>query len=189
MVTPGVSALDASESAGILHTYQGVSSEKKMKHAYLAGAMEFAQDGGIGWRRDIAEWLDRELGHRVLDPTVLEHDQLSEAERQALPALKSGQFGTLRPIASRIVRYDLDLVLNHCDYLIVFWNEATQRGCGTAGEITMAAWAGKPVHLILDYPRERASTWMVGCTSSIHGSWNELKEHLKSLHTRPADAR
>lgn len=141
--------------------------------------MEFAEDGGAGWRQQMTEWLADELGHRVLDPTILEHDQLTEAERLEAPLLKKGDFNKLRTLALRIVKYDLDLVLNQCDYVICHWNEATQRGCGTAGEITLATWAGKPVYLYLDYPVEKASTWMVGCTRSIHLDWESLKEQLK----------
>lgn len=146
--------------------------------AYLAGAMEFAHDGGLGWRAEFTNWLNETLGHGVLDPTILEHDQLDEAERIALPSLKQKDFGRLRQIARRIVHYDLDLVLNKCDYIVCLWNESTQRGCGSAGEITVATWAGKPVYLLLDYPREQASTWMVGCTTSIHESWDDLKQAL-----------
>jgi nucleoside 2-deoxyribosyltransferase len=153
-----------------------------MKTVYLAGAMEFAADGGTSWRVDLTRWLAETLGHAALDPTHLEHDQLSEEERLLLPSLRQRDFDTLRAIARKIIRYDIDLVLNRCDYLIVHWNESTQRGCGTAGEITLAAWAGKPVHLVLDYPREKASTWMVGCTSSIHTDWQDLKKHLLATY-------
>jgi nucleoside 2-deoxyribosyltransferase len=149
-----------------------------VKKVYLAGAMEFAKDGGIDWRRGLTEWLLQELGHEVLDPTVLEHDQLTEAERDLIPNLRQKRFDLLRPIARKIVLYDLDLVMNQCDYIVCHWNEATQLGCGTAGEITAAAWKGKSVYMVLDYPREKASTWMVGCTTCIFESWNELKEHL-----------
>ena len=146
--------------------------------AYLAGAMEFAHDGGCGWRADIAHWLQEELGHGVLDPTVLEHDQLDEADRKRIPALKQNDLEELRRLALKIVRYDVDLVINKCDYVICLWNESTQLGCGSAGEITVATWTRKPVYMLLDYPREKASTWMIGCTTSIHGSWDDLKETL-----------
>ncbi|MBI1289846.1 hypothetical protein GC173_01195 [bacterium] len=150
-----------------------------MKKVYLAGAMEFAHDGGIGWRQEFAGWLAERLGHGVLDPTVFEHDQLSDEERNSIKGLKSQRrFDEVRRLASRIVHYDARLLLEQSDYVVCLWNEATQLGCGTAGEITLACWAGKPVHLLLDYPDERASTWMIGCTTTIHHDWDDLKRTL-----------
>ncbi len=156
-----------------------MEAPRQVKTAYLAGAMEFARDGGAGWRREITEWLAQHLGHRVLDPTHFEHDQLSEEDKGRLPGLKNGNLPELRRLARRIVLYDLEMLLERADYVVCYWTEETQRGCGSAGEITMAAWAGKPVYLLLDYPRERMSTWMAGCTTAIFTDWNELKESLR----------
>ena len=36
--------------------------------AYLSGAMEYANDEGEGWRKDITEWLSKNLGHSVINP-------------------------------------------------------------------------------------------------------------------------
>ena len=38
--------------------------------AYLSGAMEFADDEGSGWRKDLTKWLDENLGHKVYDPVI-----------------------------------------------------------------------------------------------------------------------
>lgn len=140
--------------------------------------MEFAEDGGAGWRREMSLWLARHLGHRTLDPTHFEHDQLSHEQKSRLPLLKRHDLEELRRLARRIVLYDLEMLLRRADYLICYWTEETQRGCGSAGEITMAAWAGKPVYLVLDYPRERMSTWMAGCTTAIFHDWDGLKQAL-----------
>lgn len=151
--------------------------------------MEFAHDGGINWRKDMTAWLRDTLGHASLDPSALEHDQLSDEDRLLLPALRRTDLDRLRPIARKIIRYDIGLVLNHCDYLICYWTEATQLGCGTAGEITLATWIDKPVYMILDYPRDKASTWMVGCTASIHSNFDELKSHLIATYGKHSHAR
>ncbi len=157
-----------------------------MMSVYLAGAMEFAHDGGIGWRADITRWLSEVLGHRALDPTIFEHDQLTDAERASIKGLKeAGDFDAIRRLAARIVHYDARLLLEQSDYVVCLWNEATQRGCGSAGEITLAAWAGKPVHLLLDYPADRASTWMIGCTTTIHHDWHDLKSTLIARYRSP----
>jgi nucleoside 2-deoxyribosyltransferase len=145
--------------------------------------MEFAVDGGAGWRGQVAAWLDRHLGHEVLDPTRFEHDQLNEEQRRLLPQLKRArEFDAIRKLAIKIVRYDVALLLEHSDYVICHWNEDTQLGCGTAGELTIAAMHGKPVHLMLEYPPSRASTWMIGCTTTIHDNWEDLLEAVRKLH-------
>jgi hypothetical protein len=150
-----------------------------MKSVYLAGAMEFAHDGGIGWRAEFTAWVAATLGHRTLDPTIFEHDQLSDEERASIKGLKATrQYDRIRALASRIVHYDARLLLEQSDYVVCLWNEATQLGCGTAGEITLACWADKPVHLLLEYPEDRASTWMIGCTTSMHHDWDDLKQTL-----------
>ena len=38
--------------------------------AYLSGAMEFADDEGSGWRKDLTKWLNLNLGHNVYDPVI-----------------------------------------------------------------------------------------------------------------------
>ena len=37
---------------------------------YLSGAMEFAEDEGANWRKDLSNWLDINLGHKAFDPVV-----------------------------------------------------------------------------------------------------------------------
>lgn len=157
-----------------------------MPTAYLAGAMEFADDRGISWRGEMTRWLADQLGHSALDPTHLEHDQLAPSEWEELPGLKLRDIARLRQLAHRIVLYDADLVLNKADYLICYWTEATQRGCGTAGEITLAAWKAKPVHMVLDYPLEKASTWMIGCTTSLHHDFEGLRRELLGRYGKKA---
>ena len=43
--------------------------------AYLSGAMEFANDEGAGWRKEVTYWLGKTLGHSVINP-VLESEKL-----------------------------------------------------------------------------------------------------------------
>ena len=36
--------------------------------AYLSGAMQYADDEGEGWRKNITEWLTSNLDHSVINP-------------------------------------------------------------------------------------------------------------------------
>ena len=37
---------------------------------YLSGAMEFAENEGAEWRKNLTTWLESELGHTSIDPVV-----------------------------------------------------------------------------------------------------------------------
>ena len=44
--------------------------ETKSMKAYLSGAMEFANDEGAGWRKEMTQWLSKNLGHTVYNPVI-----------------------------------------------------------------------------------------------------------------------
>ena len=44
----------------------------KRQRVYLSGAIEHASDGGTGWRRQLASFLEEELGHEAYDPAAQE---------------------------------------------------------------------------------------------------------------------
>ena len=44
---------------------------------YLSGAMEFAEDEGANWRKDLSSWLDNNLGHKAFDPVVNSKNKFS----------------------------------------------------------------------------------------------------------------
>ena len=48
--------------------------------AYLAGSIEFAEDMGKNWRREVRRFLERTLGHQVYDPAEDEKKNLSDEE-------------------------------------------------------------------------------------------------------------
>jgi len=56
---------------------------------YLAGAIEAAPDDGKAWRRDIAQFLDSELGIEVFDPSQHEQDFLTLEEKDNFRQWKS----------------------------------------------------------------------------------------------------
>ncbi|HYT31479.1 MAG TPA: hypothetical protein VEO37_02695, partial [Thermoanaerobaculia bacterium] len=52
----------------------------KRQRVYLSGAIEHASDGGTGWRRELASFLEQELGHEAYDPAADEKKDLTEEE-------------------------------------------------------------------------------------------------------------
>ena len=52
--------------------------ETKSMKAYLSGAMEFANDEGAGWRKEMTQWLSKNLGHTVYNPVIESEDLVKE---------------------------------------------------------------------------------------------------------------
>ncbi|MCB2154531.1 hypothetical protein KQI84_06565 [bacterium] len=154
---------------------------------YLAGAIEYAADGGIAWRREIAEWLDHELGHKVHDPTEHDFQQLTDEEKENLRIWKETNLPRFRQAIRKIIHHDLRLLLEHTDYVICRWCPGTSKGGGTHGELTMAYWHQIPVYLLLDAPRSEVSSWILGCATAVFENWDDLKAELKQLYDTPSE--
>lgn len=150
---------------------------------YLAGAIERAADGGVAWRRDLAEYLRRELGHRVHDPTDHDWKALTDEERKSFRQWKTSpaHWPRFQETIRKIIRRDSELILTDTDYIIALWDEGVLGGGGTHGELTLAFLHGIPVFLVLGMPREAVSSWILGCCEEVVDSLEALKVRLKTL--------
>ena len=148
------------------------------RHVYLAGAIEYAPDGGRAWRREMAEFVRRELGLPVFDPCVNEVELLSEEEKRGFRVWKRGDRARFLPVIRRIIDYDIDQLLNHTAFIICLWDEHVTRGAGTAGEVTLAYRHGIPVFLVRTVDPSALSSWAAGCATEVFGGFDELKRHL-----------
>ena len=146
---------------------------------YLAGAIEAAPDDGQSWRADLTEFLDRELGWEVFDPSQHEQDFLTDHEKANFRSWKSIDINKFRPVISKIIDRDLDQLLNQCDAIIVLWDKYVLPGGGTHGELTLAYEHKMPVYLVLGMPIEQVSSWIVGCTTEIFQDFVSLKKYLQ----------
>jgi nucleoside 2-deoxyribosyltransferase len=146
--------------------------------AYLCGPIEFAQDGGKLWRRKLTPFLSEQLGHRVYDPAEDEKKNLSEEEAASFREWKNTDLGRFRRVIRKIIAFDLDLIENHTDYLICYWDSAGAQSGGTAAELTVAHRKGIPVYLVTPLPVEQISGWMLGCSDQVFSSIEQLQEFL-----------
>ncbi|MGH9684693.1 MAG: hypothetical protein ACRD4S_13915 [Candidatus Acidiferrales bacterium] len=146
--------------------------------AYLCGPIEFAEDGGRPWRRELAPFLREQLGHRVYDPAEDEKKNLSEEEAANFREWKSTDTERFRRVIRKIIAFDLDLIENQADYLICYWGSASAQSGGTSAEITLAYRKGIPVYLVTPLPAAAISGWMLGCSDRAFSSIEELKEFL-----------
>ena len=122
---------------------------------YLSGAIEHASDGGTGWRRQLASFLEEELGHEAYDPAADEKKDLTGEELAHFRRWKLEDPARFREVVRKIIAWDLDRIQDRTDYVVAFWDESSGRGGGTAAEITLAYRLAKPVYLVLGMPREQ----------------------------------
>jgi nucleoside 2-deoxyribosyltransferase len=146
---------------------------------YLSGGIEHSGDGGRGWRREIAAFLES-LGMAAYDPAADEKKDLTDEELAGFRAWKKDSPERFRSVVRKIIAWDLAQIESRCDGVLAYWDESASRGGGTAAEITLAYRLGKPVYVVLGMPRESASGWVLACATEDFESFEELKRFLEA---------
>lgn len=157
--------------------------------AFLCGGMEFAPDGGRGWRAKLRQWLEEYVNHTAYDPVVEAARLMSQQDLRSLPGWKTTDLDRYRKAMRFIINHDLDVMSNRTDYVICNWDQAAARGGGTQAELTVAHRKGLPVYLVSEMPVEEISGWVVGCTTKIFSSFDELKTFLTATYGKEARQR
>jgi nucleoside 2-deoxyribosyltransferase len=151
--------------------------------AYLSGPIEYAEDGGRLWRRKLAPYLREQLGHRVYDPAADEKKNLSDEEAAHFREWKSTDVERFRRVVRKIIAFDLEIIENHADYVVCYWDALAKSG-GTSAELTIAHRKGIPVYLVTALATSEISGWMLGCSDQLFSSIEDLKEFLTARFTR-----
>ena len=154
--------------------------------AFLCGGMEYATDGGEGWRERIRLWLQDSLNHRVYDAVVEAHRLFSAAELRGLPEWKTSDVERYRRVIRTAINRDLDVMARQADYVICLWDEAAARGGGTQAELTAAYRKGIRVYMVAEMPPGEISGWALACTDKIFASFEELKSFLTATYGKDA---
>ena len=145
--------------------------------AYLSGAIEFSPDHGRAWRAAITPFLES-LGHEVYDPALDVKKNLTDEEVAHFRNWKSTDITRFQATVRKIIDYDLDWIADRTDFIVCLWDEFAQRGAGTQAELTIAYRMKIPVYLIAAMPLSNVSGWIVGCSTAIFASVEELKLKL-----------
>jgi nucleoside 2-deoxyribosyltransferase len=153
---------------------------------YLSGAIEHASDRGTGWRRELASFLEQELGHEAYDPAADEKKDLTEEELAGFRLWKLEDPPRFREVVRKIIAWDLDRIQERTDYVVAFWDDSSGRGGGTAAEITLAYRLGKPVYLVLGMPRDAASGWILAAATEVFQDFDSLRAFLLAKFGRPS---
>jgi hypothetical protein len=142
---------------------------------YLAGSIEYSPDFGKAWRAEITPFL-RALGHEVYDPAQDEMKNLDEIEVQEFRAWKKTDLPRFRETVRKIIAYDLDLIEQHADAVLCYWDQHAGRGAGTQGELTFAHRVGIPVYLVCGIPIAQMSGWLLGCATEVFTCFEDFRK-------------
>ncbi|MDL1894082.1 hypothetical protein FBQ87_14535 [Sphingobacteriales bacterium CHB3] len=148
-------------------------------HVYLSGGMEYAENEGRDWRQEMHDWLEERLKCRVFNPNV-ESDRFFARNYPHIDirALKEKDIVTYAAIVAKLVEIDCKEIAERSELVICYWDDSAMRGAGTKGELTMAKYFGKPVYMVTAMPYTEIPGWVLGCTTLIFSSFEELKEFL-----------
>ena len=154
--------------------------------AYLAGRMS-KNPNDVKWREEITPFLE-ELGFEVLNPYKLEPLQLKGLRPSRLPEgfqhwyeLRDSEdplhVERFMKYMRRIIKFDIHIVNNIADLVIVYWDKGCKDGAGTHSEMTSAFITGKPVYCVLE-KGTRLPAWARGCCEELFDSFEDLKKFL-----------
>lgn len=153
--------------------------------AYLSGGMEYAENYGADWRKEMGSWLKKELRHEPFNPVVASEKFLTSAYPDVdFRRSKVDDLKTHLKIAKEIVELDSKEIVLHSDYLICYYDESAQRGAGTKGELTVAQIFGKLVYLVKGMELESVPSWVLGCADHIFNDFEDLKSFLKKKYSK-----
>jgi hypothetical protein len=148
--------------------------------AYLSGAMEYADDEGEGWRKNITEWLTSNLDHSVINPVEESRLIISNTDSHDYRNWKETDLVRYKNFINKFVIRDIEAVTKEANYIICLWNEEVFKGAGTHGEVTLAFEHSIPVYVVNQIPLTDLSGWIIACSTEIFENFEELKLFLLS---------
>lgn len=136
---------------------------------YLSGPMEFAADGGVGWR-SVAEAFLLSQGLEVFNPVNSSQEILDKWNISSVAEyneLKVSDPTLFCKVTHDLIEIDL-LHIRQSDFVFVKL-DATGSG-GTSGELTMAHTLGKSIFGVVDRTNlKKVSGWALSCIDAV--SW------------------
>lgn len=151
---------------------------------YLAGPIDYAKDQGKGWRKEVKKKLKSYKIH-FLDPTNKLKGLTKEvdSEQEKIKTLKvQKKWEELSKMMKNVVRSDLRCI-DVSDYIIAYVDPKVQV-CGTYHEMINAINQKKPVLIVVNGGKEKASSWLFGICDykNMFDSFDELFAYLEKIH-------
>ena len=129
---------------------------------YLVGPIDFVEDKGVGFRKEITEALEGK-GIVFLDPTDKLDGLTADvgAEQDVIKDFKDKKdYVGLRKFMKKIVRSDLRCV-DYSDFIIAYIDTDIHM-CGSYHEIVCAINQKKPVLAVINGGIQNAPSWLFG---------------------------
>jgi hypothetical protein len=149
---------------------------------YLSGGMQFAENEGADWRRDVSKWL-KETGYFPLDICALDQAYAAKYGHFLRNINKDDYLQRKSNIRKHFIETDLNLVVNDSDALFVLYDESVRRGAGTISECQIAFSNDIPVFVISaweDWENE-VPGWLQALSTKIFTSFTSLEIYMKQL--------
>lgn len=166
----------------------GIKTMKKgiLEHSlcYLIGPIDRVADQGKGWRKNIKKRLQN-MKIKFLDPTNKLKGLTKEVgtEQQKIKEYKEkNEWEKLSLMMKNVVRSDLRCV-DYADYVIMFIDPDVHM-FGSIHEMTVAVNQKKPVLIVVNGGKKKASSWVFGvCDHNlIFDNWDDLCVYLKNVN-------
>ena len=90
--------------------------------AYLSGPIENSHNDGADWRVMMTKWLKAELNHKVFDPVIETKTFIKHQSGKDFRLMKKTNPDEYKKIIRKIIKVDLEAVVQEVDYLIVNWD-------------------------------------------------------------------
>lgn len=153
--------------------------KRRRLRAYLSGGMEFAKKEGADWRAEMDRWVKENLNHSVFNPNTESRKFLAKKfPKGDFRKLKFDDTEKFTTIVKAIVDLDSKEIARRSDYVICYWDASAQKGAGTKGELTIAKFFHKPVYMVTRMRHHTIPGWILGCTTKIFSSFQELQAFL-----------
>ena len=152
--------------------------------AYLCGAMDRVEDGGVKWRQYITPKL-QEIGVGVLDPCDKPSDYGTEDQdtRGLINRLKqSNRYDEVSEVMKPICAIDLRMV--DIAHFIVMSLDVDSHLCGSYHEASVAIAQKKPVVIMCKQGKDSLPNWMFGVVphEMVFSNWSETLEYLHHIN-------
>lgn len=154
---------------------------------YLVGPIDKVADRGVGWRRELAPFLEK-IGIVVLDPTnkpmrnLRDINIINEDHVTRIIMRQNKDWESLAKLMKQIRHVDLRLT-DICDFVIAYIDPKLLM-CGTWEEIFNANRQKKPILCVVPGGREVMPDWMFGVLpyDYFFDSFQNLKIYISGLH-------
>jgi hypothetical protein len=150
-------------------------------NVYLSGGMQYAKDLGSSWRVECSMRL-KSMGYYPIDITALDKAYSATYGHPYMFLETSDLLQYKSNIRRQIVRADVELVRQHSDALIVYFDEAARRGAGTQSECQEAYDHDVPYFVVNGYPEwKEVPGWIRANSTKMFSTFDELYGYLGRL--------